>query len=1032
MNRGKTALRRGVAVASAAAIAIAGAVLAAPAASAWTEPIGPMYGGMGTGPNLTDIVRATPIADAQYVALLPDGSTAANDPDEGHTGSAHLEGASYQDFGQAGPWNIGSYNGHNWQYLRNYGGTGVAPMLNVGGNAQAGSGIQIKLPIETVRSDAGFTCTAGSGTTEQTSFDPDGTPVYWYDHDTNSSHNLPIADPAATGCYSDLIEGDGEVIADHYHWAPSVPEYNLMQMATWRPGDQLVVSLPQGVTFAATPTVGNVQTGTTGTGDTPTPVYGLVHLNDMSKLAGYSGQNALGAAIAHPLSSAINSVQATAAPAVTVALSSDNTKAILTFTNNQWGQTAASQSGFYDRGRPVTSAGDTALYDFDDDMDYISGDGGYLLSLGNVQLDVSQDVNGGAVQATVSGRNTNEKFGTSAYATTPANTTISPICPLFVDGANSDVSYVGGATTIGWVIPVSLTVTGSPLMPNNDGVQPLGDVTINELVKNALQDGTYTLTGRVLDSEGGHTDALDFDQPNYDAPQNADNAVATGTGGLTGGSFLPSGPWTGSPDLTNTITFTVGGKDDSALQSLVIKNLRVANIDEHSKVRLTLTPVLFGYDAVNNTSDVGCVTDDGDSVTSQSPDGLGDFHPTADVPVYAESQRIAGMDRYDTARLIAKEMYPFIGEGEQEGPVYARAVVLANGENYKQGFDALSANYLAAQVTRDWPEYRSGNKNMSAPILLTKSNELPDTTANALRDVLGRVHQSGTGYVYVMGKQDSVSDAVVDQVKNVFASVFTNVQVIRVAGSNRYITSAYAATVNGSDNNGAEVGSYKFTYTQPAYKTAFLASGEVNADSLAAGPLSNDLDIPMLLTPASGLPTEIANVIQTLNIQQLIVLGGTDRVPDAVVDQAKAAGVKVVKRIAGTGNDGRFATAADLYTFARTEAPSPGKAGGFQWGVNPYWNADFAFLANGITGFPDALTVGPLAAWFEAPLLTTRQDVLPQPVQDFFTAQKLVPEGYWLHGHIGLSWVVGLGQQATIAKSVLDKANALLGWPDAS
>ena len=271
----------------------------------------------------------------------------------------------------------------------------------------------------------------------------------------------------------------------------------------------------------------------------------------------------------------------------------------------------------------------------------------------------------------------------------------------------------------------------------------------------------------------------------------------------------------------------------------------------------------------------------------------------------------------------------------------ADAVVVANGSTAKGGFDALAANYLAGEV--------------HAPIVLTSGQTLEPTAAAAVRAVLTG---STDPAIYVMGGTDSVSDAVATALGSIAADVTgaPGEYVHRVAGDSRYATAALAAqaidtAMPGTVNLGVSP-SYSLT-------TAILASGAVNADALAAGPLSNAWGLPVLLTPDTSLPTAAADAIQALGIQQLIVLGGADRISDGVIAQAKSAGVQRVQRIAGAN---RFATAASLYSYARktfTNADGVHYAAGTR-----------AFLANGLTGFPDALAVGPLAGALGAPLLT--------------------------------------------------------------
>lgn len=334
--------------------------------------------------------------------------------------------------------------------------------------------------------------------------------------------------------------------------------------------------------------------------------------------------------------------------------------------------------------------------------------------------------------------------------------------------------------------------------------------------------------------------------------------------------------------------------------------------------------------------------------------------------------RIGGASRYETAAQIAR----------LHG--YADAVIVANGADAKGGFDALSANYLAGLL--------------SAPIVLTAGTTLEVESASAVAEILAGSAQPA---IYVMGKSDAVSDTVVEQL-NAIAATAAGVDgeyVQRIGGSSRYATSALAATTVA----GASVGSVNIVQSpQLSLPTAILASGTANADALAAGPLSYAWGLPVLLTADAALSPEITGVIKDLGIRQLIVLGGTDRVSAEVVAQAQAAGAGRVTRIVGAN---RFETAAQLYNLASRRYVGP--AGGH------YVASERVFMANGLTGFPDALAVGPLAGSLGAPLLTaTATDVEPATL----TLLDLRSES--------VAAITALGATATVGNTVVITARA--------
>jgi putative cell wall-binding protein/protocatechuate 3,4-dioxygenase beta subunit len=322
------------------------------------------------------------------------------------------------------------------------------------------------------------------------------------------------------------------------------------------------------------------------------------------------------------------------------------------------------------------------------------------------------------------------------------------------------------------------------------------------------------------------------------------------------------------------------------------------------------------------------------------------------------SDRIAGADRYNTAALIADRLGP------------ANAVVIANGENAKQGFDALSANYLAGRV--------------HAPILLSSARSLSPATLASIKEILAG---SPSPVIYVIGGTDSISDAVVTRIRAVASSVSSGpVTIARVGGASRYVTSALVTARAGAVSN-----IISFVQSGSGAKTAILASGQVNADALAAGPLSYAWGIPVLLASSDSLSDSVLRLIETQHITQFLVLGGADRISPAVLGQLSAAGVKSIKRIAGSD---RFDTAAQLYSFAMDSMQNQQ---GDHYGVN----GASVFLANGITGFPDALAAGPLAGSVESPLITVPIDALPPSVQAFLTAHQSLLSGAIALGSAG-------------------------------
>jgi putative cell wall-binding protein len=261
---------------------------------------------------------------------------------------------------------------------------------------------------------------------------------------------------------------------------------------------------------------------------------------------------------------------------------------------------------------------------------------------------------------------------------------------------------------------------------------------------------------------------------------------------------------------------------------------------------------------------------------------------------------LGGPDRYATAAAIAATAFP-------SG---ASTAVVASGDAFA---DALAAAYPAGRL--------------QAPVLLTRRDEVPAATLDALRRL-------GVSSVKIVGGRDVVSDAVAGTLASGGRTV------TRAAGIDRWATAASAAAVDGG--------------TPVAVDTVLLASGEQPADALVGGPIAFAGAMPILLTNRDALPAATAAALRTLAPRRVVVLGGTSAITAGVAAAAGAAAGMgaVVDRVAGAD---RYATATALADFERTSLG---------------WTPSDAILARG-DAFADALAGAPLAAVRRAPILLT-------------------------------------------------------------
>ncbi len=176
--------------------------------------------------------------------------------------------------------------------------------------------------------------------------------------------------------------------------------------------------------------------------------------------------------------------------------------------------------------------------------------------------------------------------------------------------------------------------------------------------------------------------------------------------------------------------------------------------------------------------------------------------PEPDKPTYVEV--IGGDDRIDTTNKLSGKFYS-----------YADKAVIARKDNFP---DALTASVLA--------------KALNAPILLTDTSKLDKRSGEELKRL-------GVKEAVIVGKEMAISETTEQEIKKLTGKT------MRIGGLDRYETSAKVA-----DNF--------FTNADKA----FLASGQVFADALVAGPVAAGENSPLLLTKKDKLPQPIKENIK--------------------------------------------------------------------------------------------------------------------------------------------------------------------------
>ncbi|WP_169795846.1 cell wall-binding repeat-containing protein [Curtobacterium ammoniigenes] len=275
--------------------------------------------------------------------------------------------------------------------------------------------------------------------------------------------------------------------------------------------------------------------------------------------------------------------------------------------------------------------------------------------------------------------------------------------------------------------------------------------------------------------------------------------------------------------------------------------------------------------------------------------------------------RFSGADAYATAANLAA------------GGFTPSAAIDSNGDAPQRG--TVPVVYVATRG--NYPDALAGAAaagHTGAPILLTDPNTLPDATRAELTQLQPRS-------IVVLGGPNAVSDTVVSQL-GFYATVS------RIAGSDRSQTSALIATSGAFGTGG----------------TVYVATGYNYPDALAGAAVAGGTyrPGPILLVQPTDLTDSVRSALTTLKPSHIVILGGVNAVNGTLASDLAAylpAGETVNNVERWSGSD-RIGTSVAI---AQNGFPS---------------GATAAFVATAYN-FPDALSGGPVAAAFSAPVLLT-------------------------------------------------------------
>ncbi|KQZ90611.1 hypothetical protein ASD62_16290 [Phycicoccus sp. Root563] len=168
---------------------------------------------------------------------------------------------------------------------------------------------------------------------------------------------------------------------------------------------------------------------------------------------------------------------------------------------------------------------------------------------------------------------------------------------------------------------------------------------------------------------------------------------------------------------------------------------------------------------------------------------------------------------------------------------------------------------------------------------------------------------------------------------------------------------------------------------------AIIASSESFPDALVAGPLAGASDSPLLINPAAKLDPRVLAELKRLMPAKadrfVYIVGGTGVISKAVQTTLASNGF-TVSRLSGTD---RFTTSVRV-----AKELDLGFAGS-----EGFLTRDAVFLADGMN-FPDALSAGPAASLFFAPVLLTNGGTTPASVKTYVNGRAAIKKAHAIGG----------------------------------
>lgn len=209
-------------------------------------------------------------------------------------------------------------------------------------------------------------------------------------------------------------------------------------------------------------------------------------------------------------------------------------------------------------------------------------------------------------------------------------------------------------------------------------------------------------------------------------------------------------------------------------------------------------------------------------------------------PRYVE--RVGGAGAFTTAVALSKATYSF-----------ATTVTVAPADSFVEG---LVGGPLARRAR--------------GPLFLSPSGGLPPAVA-------AEMERLAPDHAYVLGSEEKLSAGVEDDLRSLGVEEIT-----RIGGSDSYATARGVAAELGEARDG----------------TALVVSGEEFPAAVTAGAYAATLGRPILPVRREEIPEDTRRALDESGVSRTVVVGGTDDVSEAVVEQLEEAGYAPV-RVAG-------------------------------------------------------------------------------------------------------------------------------------